>query len=60
MKTWEALKAAGEEKKIRRKGAVPRYDYFTKDGQYDLDDPDPDCDIHPITDVKPLEYDKEK
>ena len=41
-------------------GAVPRYDYFTKDGQYDLDDPDPDCDIHPITDVKPLEYDKEK
>lgn len=41
-------------------GAVLRCDYFTYDGQYDLDDPDPDCDIHPITDVKPLEYSKEK
>ena len=41
-------------------GAVPHCDYFTYDGQYDLDDPDPGCDIHPITDAKPLEYDKEK
>lgn len=30
-------------------GEVPHYDYFTKDGQYDLDDPDPDCNIYPIT-----------
>lgn len=41
-------------------GEAPRYDYFTKNGRYDLDDPDPDCDIHPITDVKPLEHDKGK
>lgn len=41
-------------------GIVPRCDYFTYDGQYDLADPDPDCNIHPITDVKPPEYDTEK
>ena len=41
-------------------GAAPRYDYFTEDGRYDLVYPDPGCDIHPITDVKPIEYDKEK
>lgn len=45
---------------VTREGIVPRCDYFTYDGQYDLADPDPDCNIHPITDVKPPEYDTEK
>lgn len=40
--------------------AVPCFDYFTQEGLYDLNDPDPDYDIHPITDIKPPEYDKEK
>lgn len=34
----------------------PRYDYFTKDGQYDLKDPDLDYNIHLLVDTKSLEY----
>lgn len=36
-------------------GGVPRYDYFTEDGQYDLNDPDPDCNIYPITEEEQKE-----
>lgn len=36
-------------------GEVPRYDYFTEDGQYDLNDPNPDCNIYPITEEEQKE-----